>query len=145
MRTNTGALETLRQHIGMGLSGNNADKDDPYTIQARIGEISADVNKLYELQARNKQTDYGKQFETLYGERNALKEKLAQIKATAGHASAEQSRLDRIFTVTDGLKNRPLDWDEQIIRQMVECVKVISKDKIAIRFRQGVETEAVIE
>lgn len=52
--------------------------------------------------------------------------------------------MNQIFAVVDGLKNRPLDWDEQIIRQMVECVKVISKEKIAIRFRIGIETEAMM-
>jgi len=35
-----------------------------------------------------------------------------------------------------------LDCDEQLIRQMLEGFKVVSKDKIAIRFWQGVETEA---
>jgi hypothetical protein len=45
----------------------------------------------------------------------------------------------------DGLKNRPLDWNEQIIRQMVECVKVVSKETVGIRFRLGVEVEARLE
>jgi hypothetical protein len=129
----------------MGLSGDNDGEDDPYTIQARIGEISTALSGLYELQAKNPRDNYDSRFEALYTERNALKEKLAQIRATTNHTSAEQSRLDKIFTVVDGLKNRPLDWDEQIIRQMVECVKVVSKDKIAIRFRLGVETEAIME
>lgn len=43
---------TLKQHIGMGLSAKDANEDDPYTIQIRIGEISAAVSKLYELQAK---------------------------------------------------------------------------------------------
>lgn len=145
VRTNTAALDILKQHIGMGLSGDNDGEDDPYTIQARIGEISTALSGLYELQAKNPRDNYDSRFEALYTERNALKEKLAQIRATTNHTSAEQSRLDKIFTVVDGLKNRPLDWDEQIIRQMVECVKVVSKDKIAIRFRLGVETEAIME
>ena len=141
VRTNTAALDMLKQHIGMGLTGKDADADDPYVIQARIGEISAAVNALYELAAADTQTNYDSQFEALYTEKNALSKKLAEIKANSDHASAEQSRLDRIFTVADGLRNRPLDWDEQIVRQMVECVKVVDKDKLAIRFWQGIETE----
>lgn len=141
-RTNTAALDMVKQHIGMGLTGKDADADDPYVIQARMGEIEAALDDLYELQGNNPQDNYDGQFEALYGEKNALGKKLEQIKAEANHASAEQSRLDKIFTVVDGLKNRPLDWDEQIVRQMVECVKVIGKDKIAIRFWLGKETEA---
>ncbi len=143
-RTNTNALEVLKQHIGMGLSTKDTNADDPYTIQARIGEISTAVSKLYELQAKNKQADYSKQFMDLYKERKTLKEKLEQIKTNTAYNAAEHSRLNEIFKVVDGLKNRPLDWDEQIIRQMVECVKVISKEKIAIRFRIGIETEAMM-
>mgnify|MGYP002407367497 CR=1 FL=1 len=145
VRTNTAALKNLKLHIGMGLSDKDSDEDDPYTIQARIGEISAAVSKLYESQAKNKQNDYGKQFEALYKERNTLKEKLAKLKTNTDHTSAEQSRLDKIFTVTEGLKNRPLNWDEQLIRQMVECIKVTNKNQIAIRFSTGIEMEMIME
>ena len=145
VRKNTAALELLKQHIGMGLTDNDAGEDNPYFIQARIGEISAALSELYEIQAKNPQDNYDSRFEALYTERNALKEKLAQIRAAADHTSAEQSRLDKIFTVVDGVKNRPLDWDEQIVRQMVECVKVFGKDKLGIRFRFGIETKVTME
>ena len=141
VRTNPAALDTLKQHIGMGITGKDSTEDDVYTIQARVGEITAAIKALYEMQDDNPAADYDNRFKALYTERNTLKEKLTQIKATIDHASAEQSRLDRIFTVVDGLRNRPLDWDEQIVRQMVECVKVIGKDKLGIRFRLGIETK----
>lgn len=140
VRKNSAALEVLKQHIGMAVTDNNAGDDDPYFVQARIGELSAALSELYEIQAKNPQDNYDSRFEALYTERNALKEKLVQLKASADHTSAEQSRLDKIFTVVDGLKNRPLDWNEQIVRQMVECVKVFGKDQIGIRFQIGVET-----
>lgn len=57
------------------------------------------------------------------------------MKSAENHASAERSRLDELFTVTDGIRNRPLIWDEALIRQVVECIRVVSKEKIAIRFR----------
>ena len=124
------------------MTGKESGEDDPYAIQARIGEITAALGDLRALQAKNPGSNYDSRFEALYSERNALKEKLVQIKADTDHASAEQSRLDKIFTVVDGIRNRPLDWDEQIVRQMVECVKIHGKDTLAIRFRFGVETEA---
>ncbi|MDR1465384.1 MAG: recombinase family protein [Oscillospiraceae bacterium] len=145
VRQNSAALDVLKQHIGMALSG-EADGDDPYAIQARIGEIGVALNDLYELIAQPGNEDgCESQFEALYGEKAALKEKLAAIKATANHASAEQSRLDEIFTVADGLRNRPLEWEEPLIRQMVECVKVVSKNWIRIRFRPGIELDAGLD
>ena len=130
---NPAALEVLKQHIGIGLSGESGG-DDPYTIQARINEIDQERDRLYDLIAQPDNTDgYESEFEALYGEKAVLKDKLTAIKTAANHASAEQSRLDELFTVTDGIRNRPLIWDETLIRQMVECVRVQSKNKIAIR------------
>jgi DNA invertase Pin-like site-specific DNA recombinase len=145
VRQNAAALDILKQHIGIALSG-ETDGDDPYAIQARLVEIDAGLNDLYAaISLPGNEDGCESRFEALYGEKAALKEKLAGIKATANHASAEQSRLDEIFTVADGLRNRPLDWEEPLIRQMLECVKVISKTKIRIRFRPGVEMDAKLD
>jgi DNA invertase Pin-like site-specific DNA recombinase len=141
-RQNAAALYVLKQHIGMALSG-ETDGEDPYAIQARISEVTAALNDLYAI--ISEQDDCESQFEALYGEKAALKEKLERIKAAKGHDSAEQSRLDEIFTVIDGLRNRPLMWEEPLIRQMVECVKVVSKSRIRIRFRPVVELDAELD
>jgi len=134
-------LDVLKQHIGIGLSG-DSDGDDPYTVQARIGEIGQALNELYELSQPGNQDDRESQFEVLYGEEAALKEKLAGMKASANHADVERSRLDELFAVTDDLRDRPLIWDEALIRQMVECIRVVSGNKIRLRFRSGVEIDA---
>lgn len=139
---NTAALDILKQHIGMGLSG-ESDGNDPYMIQARMSEIDSELDELYDLISKPDNTDgYESRFEALYGEKSGLVEKLAEIMAAANHACAKRSRLDELFTITDGIRNRPLIWEEALIRQMVECIRVLSKDKIAIRFRWGIETEA---
>lgn len=140
-QTSVNALEILKQHIGIGLSGIDPDGDDPYTIQARICEIEAALDDLYTQQGKDTTGDYESQFEALFGEKGALKKKLAEIKTAANHASAEQSRLDVLFTIVDGVRNHPLEWDEKTVRQMVECVKVISKEKLTIRFRWGDELD----
>ena len=56
-----------------------------------------------------------------------------------------ESRLDEIFTVIEGLKNRPMRYDDQIVRQIIECVVVESKDRIKVIFIGGLEvTEELI-
>lgn len=52
-----------------------------------------------------------------------------------------KSRLDEIYTILDGLKNHPLTYDDQIIRQILECVVVESKEKIKVVFVGGLEVE----
>jgi DNA invertase Pin-like site-specific DNA recombinase len=141
-RQNAAALDILKQHIGMALSGETYG-DDPYAVQARLGEVDAALKDLYAI--ISEQDGCESQFEALYGEKAALNEKLERIKAAKGHDSAEQSRLDEIFTAIDGLRGRPLMWEEPLIRQMVECVKVVSKSRIRIRFHPGVELDAELD
>jgi DNA invertase Pin-like site-specific DNA recombinase len=144
---NTQVLETLKLHIGIGLSDdNNSGDDDPYAIQARIGEIEAAVTELIKLEAADgNQGTYDSRFEELHAEKCALKAKLEQIRAGTDHAAAAQSRLNGIFTAVDGLRLRPLDWDESLVRQLVECVRVVDKSRLRVAFRFGGEIDAALE
>jgi DNA invertase Pin-like site-specific DNA recombinase len=134
------ALEILKQQIGMALT-DAKDGDDPYALQVRLAALDRKLDELYEAQKSDRQGDYEAKFEALYGEKAALKNRLAEIRTNANHISAEQARLDEIFTITDGIRNRPLEWSEPEIRQAVERVRVLGKDRIQIKFRFGGEVE----
>ncbi len=54
----------------------------------------------------------------------------------------EKSRLDEIYMVIDGLKNHPLIYDDEMIRRLLECVIVESKEKIKVIFKGGLEVES---
>lgn len=61
-------------------------------------------------------------------------------------ADAEQrrenakSRLDDIYTILDGIKNRPMEYDDQIVRQLLECIVVDSKEQITVIFKGGLKS-----
>lgn len=137
----TTALTLLKQAIGIGLSGLDLNSDDPYMLEARICEIDTAITDLYTQQGKNPDGNYESQFEALYGEKKTLKEQLAEIKATANHLTAEQARLDTLFTIVDGIRNHPLEWDEKAVRQMVERIEAIDKENIIMRFRWGDEVK----
>ena len=75
----------------------------------------------------------------------------SQVTVTAEYISAEQhrkstkSRLEQIFTILDGMKNHPLTFDNEIIRKILQCVIVESKEKIKVVFIGGLEMEAEVE
>ena len=50
-----------------------------------------------------------------------------------------KTRLDDIYTILDGLKNRPMEYDEQIVRQLLECITVDSKEQITVIFVGGLK------
>ena len=53
--------------------------------------------------------------------------------------------LAEIFTILDGLKNRPINYDDQLIRQIIERVILESKDKIKVVFIGGLEVEQLLD
>lgn len=72
-------------------------------------------------------------------EKNKLLGQLKQIGNAKQKRENAKSRLDEIYTTLDGLKNHPLTYDDQIIRQILECVIVESKEQIKVVFVGGLE------
>ena len=82
---------------------------------------------------------------TLMNEKTNLLAQLEQIDVAKQKRENAKSRLDEIYTILDGLKNHPLTYDDKIIRQILECVIVESKEQIKVVFIGGLEvTETLI-
>ena len=77
----------------------------------------------------------------LMNEKSRLEQRLAQYADAQQKRENAKSRLDEIYTILDGLKNHPLTYDDQIIRQILACVIVESKEKIKAVFVGGLEVE----
>ena len=54
-----------------------------------------------------------------------------------------QERMDVIFTALEGLKNHPITYDE-IVRQLIYCVVVETKEQCKIIFRRGLQLKQTI-
>ena len=138
-KQNIEVLKTLKLHIGMGLDAEETE-DKSLDIQIRIAEIDAEFKAM--LQAVSAQTADNfddNRATTLMNEKNKLLGQLEQISATKQKRKNAKSRLDEIYTILDGLKNHPLTYDDQIIRQILECVIVESKEQIKVVFVGGLE------
>ena len=77
-------------------------------------------------------------------EKNALEQQLAQYDNAQQEKENAESRLDEIFTILDGLENHPMEYDDRLVRQVLECVVVESKEKIKLIFAGGREVEQTI-
>ena len=77
-------------------------------------------------------------------EKNALEQQLAQYDNAQQEKDNTESRLDEIFTILDGLENHPMEYDDRLVRQVLECVVVESKEKIKVIFAGGLEVEQAI-
>ena len=115
--------------------------------QIRIAQIDKEFNDILNtVTAENPEsllTD--PRIEAMMNEKRMLEQRLAEYSAAEQHYKNAMSRLDNIFTVLDGMKNHPLTFDNEIIRKILQCVIVESKDKIKVVFIGGLEVEAEVE
>lgn len=137
-------LGTLKLHIGMGLDNSDAE-DNSLDIQIRIAEIDAEFKAMLQAIATDTVEDFNEQKATeLMNEKNALKQHLAQYGNVRQERENSQSRLDEIFTILEGLENHPMEYNDRLVRQVLECVVVESKEKIKVIFAGGLELEQTI-
>ena len=142
---NAEVLWTLKLHIGMGLDMSETE-DKSLDIQIRIAEIEAEFKAM--LNSVSSETleafDEGKAT-VLMNEKNNLQQQLAQIAERKQKRANVKTRLDDIFTILDGLKNHPMEYDDRIVRQIIECIVVESKEQIKIVFVGGLEVLQELE
>ena len=139
---NADILKMLKIHIGMGLRS-DVTEDRSLELQIRIAEIDAEFKQL--LQATNDENKDDRlmesKLEEILHEKKLLGQQLIQYENVRQQQQNTTSRLDEIFKILDGLKNHPITYDDQIVRQIIDCVVVQSKEKIKIVFKGGLEVE----
>ena len=137
-------LGTLKLHIGMGLK-NDSSEDNSLDIQIRIAEIDAKFKAMLQAIATDTVEEFDEhQATALMAEKNSLEQQLAQLDNAQQEKENAESRLDEIFTILDGLENHPMEYDDRLVRQVLECVVVESKDKLKVIFAGGLEVEQTI-
>ena len=136
---NAEVLKTLKLHIGMGLNGEETE-DKSLDNQIRIAEIDTEFKAMVQSVSTQTADSFDDCRATaLINEKNKLLGQLEQIIASKQRRENAKSRLDEIFEILDGLKNHPMEFDNQLLRQILECVIIESKEQIKVVFIGGLE------
>ena len=78
-------------------------------------------------------------------EKSRLQQQFDNIATAEQQREKANSRLDDICTILDGIKNRPMEYDDRIVRQLLECVVADSKEQITLIFKGGIKVVEKIE
>lgn len=137
-------LGTLKLHIGMGLDSGDTE-DNSLDIQIRIAEIDAEFKTMLQAIATDTVEDFDEQRATeLMAEKSSLEQQLAQYDNAQQEKEITKSRLDEIFIILEGLENHPTEYDDRLVRQVLECVVVESKERIKVIFAGGLEVNQTV-
>lgn len=135
---NTNLLMILKEHIGQVIA--NPIEDNSMELQVRINEIDNEFKALIDSVTADMVDGFDQnRVGELMREKQELQKKLQEIREAKERAEGINSRLTDIYTVMDGLKNRPLVYDDTIVREVMECIVVESKEKIRLIFVGGME------
>ena len=123
--------------------GSQRDTDGIIQRQRRIAEIEKVIDDLARLnsdEAQSGELDY--KFSELYAELYSVKDELEEMQSDA--ATLDGDMLNEMREVVTGLKNHPVEYDDKVVRQLIDCIKVMSADMIKICFKDGTVTETAL-
>ena len=124
-------IEGLKHHICMyfGKDDENSTAED----EARAAEL---------IQAITQAASTGKFTSEMKGmveELNRVKAAIQEKKSRQSSEERSSERINTILETIDSLRDTPIAFDNQAIRQIIDCIKVISQDEITIIFKGGFE------
>ena len=111
-------------------------------IERRLEEISAETRIIVaEAAQEGDEGNYTDRLKALVDEAATLKKERADIQAQYQTNSQALQRMENVAKVLAQEPAELSQWDESLIRQLVDTVKVISAEKIVVYLRDGQEIE----
>ena len=115
-------------------------------ISRRLGELEGQFNTLLERAAEKPgDLDYLEQFQSITNEIAVLKEQRGQIEEQRQTDAAAMQRANMAVSLLESTSPLLTEWNEPVIRQLVDTVRVLSADRITVYLRGGIEIQQEIE
>ena len=135
----------MRATIGEAL-GLNSDPEEVDMLERKIEALN---NKMLALVNESVASGEGieaheSEFMSLSQELELLKQRIATIQESAAADSGEQDRLEQIQAIISERENHRMEYDDSIVRQMIECIKVYPGGKLEIIFGGGYLVEETV-
>ncbi len=106
-------------------------------INRRLEELEAEFNIL--LQQPDSAVKNAERFGSIANEMASLKEQREKIAARLRKDQTVQAHVHSMEAALEGMSHHMQQWDEEMIRQLVHTVKVISVDHIKVFLYDGTE------
>ncbi len=134
-------IDQIRRHIELYQS--RQDVSSILAKQERLRAIQAHIDQLTDMDSEAAQNgDFDAQFESLYAEMYIIKDELAEAEKAKSKLETAAGSLEEMTAVIEGLKNHPVEYSDLAIRQLIECIKVMSADRLYIYFKDGTRIDA---
>ena len=116
-------------------------------IERKIKELEAEFQALFE-EAQKEPGGYMKyteEFQRITNNIAELKNKKSLLMEKQQSDSAANKRIQDAVRLLNNSSAEVTEWDEGMIRQLVDYVKVLAEDRVLICLRGGIEVERFVE
>lgn len=129
-------IDRVRRHIELYQS--RKDVLAVLAKQERLRELQSKIEYLTSMDSEEAENgDFDTKLEQLFTEMYAIQDELDAEGAAKSKPEQTTASINEMATVIQGMRNHPVEYDDQAVRQLIECIKVISADTIHIYFKDG--------
>lgn len=141
MRHKNQLIRDISDAMEQELSPVPGDKLSLADIAHRLEELDQETKRLVIESASAGYASYTEQFKAIMNEAAMLKEKRTAIEEYRKSTAEANRRIENAVTIMEQSSPEIAEWDESVIRQLVDSIKVESAGKITICLRDGVEIQ----
>ena len=129
-------IDRVRRHIELYQS--REDVSAVLAKQDRLKALQSKIDYLTGMDSEEAENgDFDAKLEQLFTELYAIQDELDAEGAAQSKQEQASVSIDEMATVIQGMRNHSVEYDDQAVRQLIECIKVISADSIHIYFKDG--------
>ena len=110
-------------------------------IEQRLAEIDEEVRRIVVQTAEQGLNICSDHMKALTDECAELKKQRSRIQEQRTNNSALMKRVDDVASTLRQTSPTITEWDESLIRQLVDTVKVVSAEKIIVYLQGGTQVE----
>ncbi len=120
-------VDALKLHVKAYFGKGNSTAEDELRAQELISRITqAAAGGVY-----------SEEMASMVAELNELKQRIAEAKARHSKNALSNQRMDGVMAAINKLSDADVEFSDDIVRQIVDCVRIQSADKIEISFKNG--------
>ena len=124
-----------------------SDSSELHRAEQRLQEIDKARSDFISLIAAGTMDEdsLDAEFQKLFEEEQELNRKIKMIKEKIKHNDKKRQSISEIDSFLDNNSCKLTEYDDIIVRKLIECVKVISKTEISVVFKGGYEMNVGLE
>lgn len=138
--------ESMKSTIGEAI-GINGSSDEIDLLERRIDALNKRMLDLVSLsvQEGDDAENYEDDFKSISAQIDQLSKRITAIRESESEDGDLQARLKEIQDIIDRRRENKDTYDDSIVRQMVECIKVYHDGRLQIILGGGYELEEYLE